>query len=385
VAQLDVEVGAEQVREARGQLFPQVSLQSNVQVAPRGFRYNVAANVAAGAERLQLALSETLYAGGQIRAGIASAESRVLSARARYRIAEKDLDLQVRTRFSEYLKTRDELGFRGEGIERLRTYLTGIHARQAAGLSMEADVLRTQARLADEAANLEDARRRLDQARLELNDLMGRDPDAPLELAPVPPPAPPEPRKPDAWNRAPELEQARWDVAAAEAAINTALAGRLPRVDLSADAGLLGPGYEGLPQLGLSRRLRQDLGTSLTLNFSWPLLDFGIYRGRVSQARLLAAQARRRQEVAARDVRRQWSMALAEMAARYREIELRGRAVPIARDSWLAAESLYRGGSGTTLEVLDAYSTFITASELYAEAVMSYRVAEATALRWGTP
>ena len=61
------------------------------------------------------------------------------------------------------------------------------------------------------------------------------------------------------------------------------------------------------------------------------------------------------------------------------------QAVPLARDAYLIAASLYRGGGGTALDVLDAFSSLLAAAQSYGEAVLSFRIAEATALRWGTP
>jgi outer membrane protein TolC len=46
---------------------------------------------------------------------------------------------------------------------------------------------------------------------------------------------------------------------------------------------------------------------------------------------------------------------------------------------------MYSGGAATALQVLDAYAAWINASESYADAILRYRQAEASALRWGTP
>ena len=68
-----------------------------------------------------------------------------------------------------------------------------------------------------------------------------------------------------------------------------------------------------------------------------------------------------------------------------REIDLLQKAAPAARDAWLDAESRYRGGAGTALEVLDAYSASVDAVVRLSEAVSRYRIARALAVRWGRP
>jgi outer membrane protein TolC len=68
-----------------------------------------------------------------------------------------------------------------------------------------------------------------------------------------------------------------------------------------------------------------------------------------------------------------------------RRVELLGRAVPQARDSYLTAESEYRGGAGTAVDVLTAFQAWIDVESASIDAVLAYRDAEAAALRWGGP
>ena len=68
-----------------------------------------------------------------------------------------------------------------------------------------------------------------------------------------------------------------------------------------------------------------------------------------------------------------------------REVDLLSRAGPAARDAFLEAESRYRGGAATSLEVLDAYSSAVDAAVRFSDAVARYRIARAIADRWGSP
>ncbi len=385
VAAMDVKATEEQARTARGQLLPKLGVLSDLQLASRTFGYSSGGSPV-GEERLQLVAAESLYSGGALQAGVAGAEAQVRASKAAYRVAEKDLDLDVHTRFSEVLKGEDDVRIRAEGLARLRSYLLTIRQRQAAGEGLHTDVLKTAARLASEEADAEEAARQLRKSQMELADVLGRDPAEPVALVPLPPPEPPPALEGTPWRQVPELLQGAAQSAAAEARAEAALAGRRPRVDLTADGGLLGPGFAtGLPDGGLSQRFRNDLGASLTLSFSWPLLDFGVYRGEVGQARAFAEQARRLEVVLTREARLRFGQAREDLARWYRELELRRKALPVARDAFLSAESLYRGGSGSALDVLDSFGSLITASRSLAEAVFSYRVAQAAAVRWGTP
>ena len=65
--------------------------------------------------------------------------------------------------------------------------------------------------------------------------------------------------------------------------------------------------------------------------------------------------------------------------------EILSRAVPDARDSYIDAQSRYRGGAATALEVLDAHAAAVEAAVRRSDAIARYRVADAVSLRWGTP
>lgn len=385
VAQADVAIGSEAAREARAALGPKVSVGGDLRYAPGPASYNPAV-APINEERLQVLANQPLYDGGALRARIDASAAHLRAARARYRVAERDLDLEVRTRYAEALAVEAELASRRQGIERLRSYLSLVRERMAAGQGIQADRLRTEVRLSGEEANVVDAERRLADAKLELNDLMGRDPRAALELAPLPAPSPPSGSSDEPWLAAPDLVQADADREAAVAGIAEARAARAFHLDLSIDAGIFGP---GLPFPGASpsvpARLRDDLGVSLTLSFSWAFWDFGAFGARLAQARLKAQQAEGALVVMRRQARLEWERAEADLAALYRTVDIRSAAVPAARDSYVLAESLYRGGVGTSLDVLDAYAALVDAEIAHAAAVQQYRVASAQATRWGIP
>jgi outer membrane protein TolC len=303
------------------------------------------------------------------------------AGQARYRIAEKDLDVQVRVGFATVLELDTAIAVRREGVVRLRTYRAAIQARLAAGEGVAADLLRTRVQIGDAEANLADAVRLRDQARLALNDLLSRDPGAPLELEPLPPPTAPPDSIPETWSVAPDVRQAEAEAAAARSGVALITADRRPHLDLEVNAGA----QPAFGTFGTGINNGQGWGTELLLSLNWPLFDAGGYRARRDQARLRVDQTVRADVAVRRQARLAWSQARVELVARYREVETRTRTAAIAEDSYLAAQSLYRGGGATALDVLEAYATWVTASEAVAEAVFSYHVAEAQLVRWGTP
>jgi outer membrane protein TolC len=376
VAALDSVIAQTQLREAQASRWPRLSLESSA-----NFGGPPAYTTSQGL--LQVVGSDTLFAGGLRRANLRAARYRIQLAGAGYRIAQKDVDLSVRLRFAEFLRAEESIAIREQGIERLRGYLAHVEARRAAGQPVGSDVLTAQVRLGREEATLADARRTLDEARLQLNDLMGREPRSSLALVPLPAPGPPVPADTAPWLAAPELRQAAFNSAVAQTGLAATRAERRPQLSMSANLGAIPTFSASNP--GTGPFSGSGLGGAVMFSLSWPLLDAGVFRTRLQRANLLSEQTKLTQTVVFRQSRLSWELADVQRTRVFQQVELWARNVPLARDASLQMESMYNGGAATALEVLDAYAAWVDANESYADAVLRYRQAEATTLRWGTP
>lgn len=379
---LDVSLAAEREREARAEQWLKVALESDFIYAPPGYS---AAITNLGEARLQGVARQPIYAGGALKAGVDRARANRDAATAHYRMAQKDVELEVRGRFAELAAARTEVDVRQAGLDQLSTYMSSLRSRQAAGQGVAADLLKTSVRVELEQATVADAEQRGDEARLGLNELMGRDPAAPLTLAPLPQPQAPGELEGAAWNTAPEIGAAQAEAQAAEAQITIASAERRPHLLFSADAGFLADDTTHPFQTQFWDRVWRDGGYSLSLVFSWPVWDTGAARAREAQATIEAEQANRQVDLQKRNARLAWEKARSALRRLYDQIQILSRAVPDARDSYLETESRYRGGTATNLDVLDAHAAAVDAGVRLADAVERYRVAEASLLRWGTP
>lgn len=391
-AATDVAVARAAEARARADRWLKVALEGDFLVAPRHEYDPILTNL--GEERLQLVGRQPIYEGGARHAAIDRAGAELTGSLARYRIEEKDLDLEVRSRFAEILEGDAETQARRDGLERLRRYRTSLESRKASGQGIAADLLKTDVRLASDEASLDEAVIRSSEARIELNDLMGREPTAPLELEPLPLPQTAPAGAEDAWRNAPELLQAEAASLAAAADLAAVRAGRKPHLFVGADVGLWGSDTTRLvppdlaasqPQAGFSDRVRRDSGYSLSLNLSWALWDPGATRARVTEASLELQRAHQFEDVEKRRARLAWEKARRALENLQREIEALRRAEPDARDSFLEAESRYRGGAASSLEVLEAYAVSVETAVRLDDAVLRSRLAQALAIRWGTP
>ena len=379
---LDMTIASEKEKEARAEMWLKVALEGDFVYAPPGYAEPLT-NL--GNARLQAVVRQPIYAGGSLKAGVARAGAGVEAARGRYRMVEMDLELEVRSRFSELLQVDSEIAIRRTGLEELETYRSSLRSRQAAGQGIAADLLKTDVRAALEEATLAETEQRRDDARLSLNELMGRDPTAALELVPLPLPEAPAPGDPAAWQNAPEVRVAEASARSAEADSIIAKAETRPRLVLLADAGFW---TDDTTHPGSSRfwdRFWRDAGYSFGLGFVWNVWDPGAARARVAEASLGLQQSRLALEVERRDARLSWEKAHTALGHLYKQIAILSRAVPDAHDSYLDAQSRYRGGAATTLEVLDAHSAAMEAAVRRSETIARYRVADAVVRRWSTP
>ncbi len=390
VAALDVQIAQERRLEAEAERRVRLTMGGDLWYAPPDGYDEVVTN--GGEERLQVIADKSLYEGGALVAGVREATARRAVAAARYRQAVRDVDYEVRVGFAEVLAAEADIAARRESLQRLSGYRSYLESRERAGQAVSAQVLRTTVQIASTRADLVAAEARRDGARMGLNHLMGRAPETPLVLAPLPPPRPPSVREGSlVAGSVPELAAARSEVNAAAAAVDVVRALRRPHVSLQADAGLWGSGTSYLvppdfaathPGADFGDRLRRDLGYSVTVSLSWPLTAFGVLRARIAEAEVALDQAGRSQVAVQEAVSLQQALARRAMEHAYRRYRELSGAAPTARDAYLEAESRYRGGTGSFLEVLDAFVAAGDVAVQTAAAELACRQAEAAALRW---
>ncbi len=359
-------------QQARGALYPTLALDGDVHGgAPVAY--------ASSDAFLRILARAPIYEGGALRAARDRTDAEAAALRFGYRMAVRDVDYAVRTGYDRVLRAEEGLAFRRRGVQRLEEYLTVVQSRQASGQGVGADLLRTQQRLATAEADVASLTGELHSAKMDLNDVLGRAPGAPLRLAPLPEPTSPTDTVARSWLATPDLAQARSDVNAAEADVRAAHAGRKLHLGLEADAG-------GQPVLNSTQSLLNNgtgWGTEITLSFQLPFWDHGIYKGRIAEAGAALDQAHRQETAVQRSVHLAWSRASQAVDDLYKEYRARERAAKIARDAYLQAESVYRGGQGSALDVLDAYDAWIQADQNRLDAIYGYRVAKAELHRWG--
>src|SRR5512144_1679138 len=101
-AALETRAAEEKIREARAERWMKVAIDGDFVYAPPGGYDPVITN--AGEARLQITAKQPVLDGGARRAAIEKAAAERDAASARYRVAEKDLDVEVASRYAELVE-----------------------------------------------------------------------------------------------------------------------------------------------------------------------------------------------------------------------------------------------------------------------------------------
>jgi len=357
--------------EAEGRRLPSVLASAGVS------RFSPAGAGQLSQVDLSLTVSQPLYRGGGLRASITAAGLREASTGFQLETAEQDLALSVTRAFYGYLNALRLLDVAERSLDQAALYLSAAEARFDLGVSRRADVLRATVAVSDAELERIEADRVVLLTRGELNRVIGRPVDAPLDA--VEPPddvtAVPELRQlgdmvTRATRRRPEMRAMEQTVEALAADVRATRAERLPRVSLDAGWNAIG-----------------DRVTTLESGWSAGVVaSISVYDGRQRQARVAETQALLRQAKAEQaDLRQAVEQSVWNELVNVRESAERvhnaAAHLDEARENLAIAEGEYMEGVGSMLELTDARNTLVDAERRHINLSTEHRLARATLQR----
>ncbi len=305
-------------------------------------------------------------------------------AAAKAEIARRGLTVTVTKTFYALVIAQRKYATAQEALEQARRFLQLTEATERAGQAAHSDVVKAEIQYQQQQAAFSEANLGMEDARLGLSVLifptLNENFTAVDDLAtPRPLPTFGEVQEmagrmnPDVRVATESLRQANLDVKGARSAFLPAISFD-PVWGLEANCVALNCVYTAIPEAGATPTLGYYIQASLTV----PLWDWGTLRSKLHQAEFKQQQA----QVSLSQTQRR---TLGEVYAAYNEALVAREAVEKLRQiADLAGESLrlvtlrYQGGSSTTLEVVDAQTTLITARNAFDDAQARYRTALAT-------
>jgi outer membrane protein len=292
-------------------------------------------------------------------------------------------DLVLRVKQSFYAVSQsDRLVAVAESNVQSRTVQKAFaKARVEAGFGAPPDVVRAQTDEDQAILELVQARANATLSRVSLAQALGVDPRTPLQLTPSTEPDVPEtdvsPLVEVALKQRPELLAAKESLRAAGFGVSVATKSNQPAI--FANAGVTSRG-ESDP----TGTVRGTFGLTL----SWNLLDGGLQRGRVREARANEVAAKANYELQVQNVIADVATAFTNLRIAEQRVSLTRSQVTNALEGVRLATGRYRGGVGTFLEVTDAQAALVLAqtNQVNAEtALQSQRAALQRAIGAGLP
>lgn len=329
---------------------------------------------------IALQVTQTLYAGGGVKAALDAQrlvrESALLDLQATINAALLD----VRTRFYDVLLARDQIEVQELNVQLLQEQLQTARDRYEAGAVSQFDVLRAEVELANAQPALIRARNALrngiESLRQSLGYQTGRDEDidrvpefvGELDLVPVAYDLRESLRT--ARDSRPELQQLIKLAEAREAGVKIARSGYLPNLQALA-------GYELRKDAGSERFRESNDGWVVGLQSSWAIFDGRATAGRVVQARSQLEQARLQAADYQLGIEVEVRRAVSALQEAQELADAAGKTVEQAEEALRLANVRYGAGSATQLEQLQARVALTQARDNQLQANYSYNVAVA--------
>ncbi|HUX60892.1 MAG TPA: TolC family protein [Ignavibacteriaceae bacterium] len=369
LANQEIQKSKSVLKEIRSNLFPSIYGTSHYIYAPENGYDPVVTN--GGEYGLQVAANYNIFDGGIRRSQINQANVNIKGKNLTLEQTKSEIRYLVRVVYYEISSVKNELKAQRKGVSELTNYLQLLEQLKAGGIATESDVLKAKVDLNNLLITLESSKQNIEKLTFDMNNLLGRRIEAPLNIY-EDFPSDTTASLDSAANKMIDLELAQNEAKASSYNINIAKGERLPKLSIMGDAGVLGV---------KPNNIKQDAGYSFFLTFSVPLFTWGGISSRIQQAEITQNQALTKVDITDRALQTQRLTILSEIELSKKNMKNYQSSIKTAEENYLSSEARFKGGSGTNLDVLDAHRLVIQAESDYNNAVLQYQTARASLLR----
>lgn len=301
------------------------------------------------------------------------AQADARAARAKLEIARRGLVVVVVQRFYGLAVTQRKLASAQSAREDAQRFLKISQELEAGGEVAHSDVIKAQIEANDKQRAFQEAELALENAKLDLGLLLFKDFDQTFTIA-------------DDLST-PAALPSMDDVTVQARKNNPDLAAALAAKQ-SADYQVRSARSDYLPALGLdywygldSTRVAwtidgiRNVGNSAAATLTFPVWNWNATHARLRQAELARQQAQLELTTTQKTLLAQLQLLYSEAKVSLSELDSLRQSAALAADSLRLAESRYRGGEATVLEVVDAQNTLTLSRNAYDDGELRYRVA----------
>ena len=321
-----------------------------------------------------LSLTMPIYTGGQLEGAIKAADLAMNANELGLELSKQKVKAATMSAYYQALQAKNQIKVAQDSVNTLTEHLKNVNAQYTVGTVAKSDVLGTQVQMANAEQNLINAKNSYDVAIASLNNVMGLPTDTELNLTdsldynvyeiPL------EECTAYARSNRPDVLIADYQVAIAEAGVQQAKAGYMPKVSAQASKSWAGDSPFGSEET--DQRYGQNNNWTAGVVVSWDIWD-----NNVTQSKAAVAKA----EAAAENTRQSGDLevrtAYLNLKAAEKSINTTQVAVDKAHEDYKIAQVRYAAGVGTNLDVMDAEEKLAQAQTNYYTALYNYNSSKA--------
>lgn len=368
-------LGDATVSQQKLQLLPDLRLSlSGSDNVGRNFSQTEGAVINQQTQALSSGLSSslTLFDGGKMRAAIRGAQSNADAADQDLARAKQTAVFTVASDYVALSNAQEQLRVQQENLAAQQAQLTLIQKFVSAGARPISDQYQQEAAVASAKLAVAQATRTVEQAKVDLIQVLQLDPAADYDFVTPALQASATAPKYDldsliarAYNHRSDLDAQQARAAAAAQDVRAAKAARLPTISVT---GSYSSAYSSASELSLANQLDQRRGGSVGIGISIPLFDRGAASVAEQKAQLAEDNARlaldnQKQQIAL-DVRR----AYLDQASAREQLAAAEAQLAAATQSVTMTQQRYQAGAATLVEVTQARAQQVQAASAVATA-----------------
>lgn len=384
IAEGDLEISSAGVMEAKSKKYPSIKIGGSISqyTYQTGFCNVTLAEPLPGVSEfpsmsleredwdaeLFLEIEQLIYDGGRTGIDITRAKLEQENYKIKLTLAKEEIKYKSQLAFYSTLKAREKLKLSEENVKNGEEHIKLAEALFQEGLVPEVDAITAAVALSRAQMLCNQAKNEYDKSTGNLNLIMGRDINNPVNLTGNITYEPLELNEELISEKAllERIEVKQLDLASSEEQFNVAQASFAPTI--SAHAGYI---LRDEDSMG-----RKNFYVGLGINF--PVFNIPEYKAKVEKAEALIEQGKAQKELLKNQIKLEVHNALLDLESIQENAELAGKEVELAMLSVEIAEGKYKEGVGTILELTNSQLNLLKAQTDYLDSVYNHKMAIAT-------
>jgi outer membrane protein TolC len=328
----------------------------------------------------RLRVDQVLYAFGRVGNAVKFAGIYRNMASLGVENARSQVVFAARETYCRVLLMGKVVGIQRQSLKQAQSHLKDVEDKYGQGMASRFDLLRAQVEVKNREPGVIEAENDLALSTEDLKRVVGLDRDTepfltdsltyrPLGMGE-------DEAIVEAVAHRPELLSLTLNVQGRKKILAIEKAGMFPMLGLYGEIDLQGQSQKD-DLLGSFEQGNRATSSSVGLALSVPIFDGFRTRGRVTQARAALKRAEYELEQASKGVRLEVSKAVRDLASLRKEYESQVATVGLAEEAYRIAETRFRSGLSTQLELTDAEMALDFARTNFAQTLYEYNVAAA--------